>query len=303
MRPPLTLNAEVKSALDAGRPVVALESTLITHGLPYPKNVDTALAMEAAIRDSAAEPATVAILEGKITVGITADDIEALAQMPSHKVRKCSRRDLAIATALGLNGATTVAGTMIIAHMAGIKVFATGGIGGVHRGQPHDVSADLSEFGRTPVTVVSSGAKSILDLPLTLEVLETNGVPILGYRTDLLPAFYAAHSDLPIDQRIESAAEAAAIIRAAADLGAQNGILVAAPVPPDSALDAATAEAAIAQATQAADEAGVSGKDITPYVLDRVSQLTKGASMAANIALLVNNARVAGEIASALSRL
>lgn len=300
---PLLINAEVKAALESGQPVVALESTLITHGLPYPKNVNTALAMEVAVRDSSAIPATIAILEGQITVGITPADIEALARMPAHEVRKCSRRDLAIATALGCNGATTVAGTMIIARMAGIKVFATGGIGGVHRGQPHDVSADLSEFGRTPVTVVSSGAKSILDLPLTLEVLETNGVPILGYRTNVLPAFYSARTDLPIDQRIESAAEAAAIIRASEDFGAQNGILVAVPVPRDKELDTAAAEAAIAQATQEAEAVGVIGKDITPFVLNRVSELTKGASMAANIALLVNNARVAGEIALELSRL
>ena len=300
---PLTINAKVKEALKSGSPVVALESTLITHGLPYPKNVETALAMEEAVRDSSAKPATIAILEGQITVGITPANIEALARMPAQDVRKCSRRDLAIATAMGCYGATTVAGTMIIAQMAGIKVFATGGIGGVHRGHPHDVSADLSEFGRTPVTVVSSGAKSILDLPLTLEVLETNGVPILGYQTDALPAFYSARTDLPIDQRVETAAEAAAVIRASDDLGAQNGILVAVPVPRDKELDAATAEAAIMRATQEAEAAGVGGKDITPFVLSRVSELTEGASMAANIALLVNNARVAGEIALALSRL
>ena len=192
---------------------------------------------------------------------------------------------------------------MIVANMAGIKVFATGGIGGVHRGQPLDVSADLSEFARTPVTVVSSGAKSILDLPLTLEVLETNGVPILGYRTDVLPAFYSARSDLPIDQRIESAKQAAAVIRAAEALDAQNGILVAVPAPADKELELAIAEAAIAQATHEAEESGTVGKDITPFVLSRVSELTKGASMAANIALLINNARVAGEIARELSRL
>ena len=300
---PLTFNAEVKAALDDGQPVVALESTLITHGLPYPKNIKTALAMEAAVCESGAVPATIAILKGEVTVGISSSDIEALAQTPMDRVRKCSRRDLAIATALGQDGATTVAGTMIVAQMAGIKLFATGGIGGVHRGQPHDVSADLTEFGRTPVAVVSSGAKSILDLPLTLEVLETNGVPILGYRTDVLPAFYAARTELPIDQRIESAAEAAAVIRAADLMGAQHGILIAVPVPADNELSAEVAEAAISQATQAADEAGISGKDITPFVLNRVSDLTKGASMAANIALLVNNARVAGEIALALSHL
>lgn len=300
---PLTINNHVKAALNSGQPVVALESTLITHGLPYPINVETALAMEAAVRESAAVPATVAILKGAITIGITPDDIETLAQLPAASVRKCSRRDLAIAVALGQYGATTVAGTMIIANMAGIKVFATGGIGGVHRGQPHDVSADLTEFGRTPVTVVSSGAKSILDLPLTLEVLETNGVPILGYQTDVLPAFYSARTDLPIDQRIDSAAEAAAIIRASEALGAHTGMLIAVPVPAEKALDRETAEAAIAQATREAQDARIAGKDITPFVLDRVSELTKGASMSANIALLINNARVAGQIALEFSRI
>ena len=300
---PLTINKDVKAALYSGKPIVALESTLITHGLPYPTNVETALAMEAAVRESAAVPATIAILKGAITIGITADDIEALARMPADSVRKCSRRDLAIAIALGQDGATTVAGTMVVANMAGIKLFATGGIGGVHRGQPHDVSADLTEFGRTPVAVVSSGAKSILDLPLTLEALETNGVPILGYQTDVLPAFYSAETDLPIDQRIDSAAEAAAIIRASEALGAQNGMLVAVPVPADKALDRETAETAIAKATREAQAAGIAGKDITPFVLSRVSELTKGASMSANIALLVNNARVAGQIALELSRI
>ena len=300
---PLTINEDVKTALNCGKPIVALESTLITHGLPYPTNVETALAMEAAVRESAAVPATIAILKGAITIGITAEDIEALARMPADSVRKCSRRDLAIAIAMGQYGATTVAGTMVVANMARIKVFATGGIGGVHRGQPHDVSADLTEFGRTPVTVVSSGAKSILDLPLTLEALETNGVPILGYQTDVLPAFYSAETDLPIDQRIDSAAEAASIIRASEALGAQNGILVAVPVPADKALDRETAETAIAKATGEAQAAGIAGKDITPFVLSRVSELTKGASMAANIALLINNARIAGQIALELSRI
>ncbi len=300
---PLTINAEVSDALANGEPVVALESTLITHGLPYPTNVETALAMEAAVRAAEATPATIAILKGEITVGIRAEDIESLARMPANHVRKCSRRDLAIATALGQYGATTVAGTMIVAKMAGIKLFATGGIGGVHRGQPHDVSADLTEFGRTPVTVVSSGAKSILDLPLTLEKLETNGVPILGYRTDVLPAFYSGRTNLPIDQRIESPAEAAAIIRAAEALGAQHGILLAVPAPAEHELEPEIAEAAIAQATRDAEASAIGGKDITPFVLSRVSELTKGASMAANIALLINNARIAGGIARELSRL
>ncbi len=302
MPQPLTVHATIQSALNRNQPVVALESTLITHGLPYPLNVETALAMEGAVRESGALPATIAVLKGEITVGLTPAQIEALGQSPPGSVRKCSRRDLPIAVALEQDGATTVAGTMIVSKMAGIKLFATGGIGGVHRGQPHDVSADLIEFGRTPVAVVSSGAKSILDLPLTLEVLETNGVPVLGYRTDYLPAFYSSHTTLPVDQRIESPAEAAAIIRAGDSIGARHGILITVPVPADKALSADLAEAAITQATLEAEEADIGGKDITPFVLSRVSELTDGASMAANIALLINNARVAGEIALALSQ-
>ena len=298
----LQVSPSVQKALDAGQPVVALESTLITHGLPYPLNVETALAMEAAARDAGAVPATIAVLKGEISVGISQEQIEALAQSPAGSVRKCSRRDLPIVVALKQDGATTVACTMIIAEMVGIKVFATGGIGGVHRGQPHDVSADLLEFGRTRVAVVSSGAKSILDLPLTLEVLETQGVPVLGYRTDNLPAFYSAHTDLPVDQRVDTAAEAAAIIRAADALGARHGILIAAPVPAEHELSTAVAEEAIAKATQEAEAAGIGGKDITPFVLGRVAELTQGASRHANIALLVNNARVAGDIAVALCR-
>ncbi len=296
-------NAEVQAALERRGPVVALESTLITHGLPYPLNVETALAMEDAVREAGAIPATIAILKGEITVGITAAEIEMLAQATAGSVRKCSRRDLPVAIALRQDGATTVAGTMIIAAMLRIKLFATGGIGGVHRGQPHDVSADLIELGRTPVAVVCSGAKSILDLPLTLEVLETNGVPILGYGTDVLPAFYSARSNLPIDQRVDSPSAAAQIIAAAKELRARHGILIAAPVPADKELAANVAEAAIVNATQEAEAAQIGGNAITPYVLRRVSELTGGASMRANISLLINNARIAGEIAVELSRI
>ncbi len=299
----LQVSPNVKEALSNGEPVVALESTLITHGLPNPLNVETALAMEAAVRESGALPATIAILDGAIVVGISEEQIIHLANLPAGSVRKCSRRDLPIALALRQTGATTVAGTMIVADMVGIKVFATGGIGGVHRGQPQDVSADLIEFGRTHVAVVSSGAKSILDLPLTLEVLETQGVPILGFQTDSLPAFYAPSSGLPIDQRVDSALQAAQIIQAAQALGALHGILVAVPVPADKALEAPTAEDAIEQATREAEKARISGNAITPFVLNRVSQLTDGASLEANIALLVNNSRVAGQIARELSRL
>ncbi|MCY4464230.1 MAG: pseudouridine-5'-phosphate glycosidase [Chloroflexi bacterium] len=301
-RQELHIRADIQAALDAGQPVVALESTLITHGLPQPLNVETALGMEAAVRDAGAMPATIAVLGGDITIGLTREQIEMLAGAAAGTVRKCSRRDLPIVTALRQHGATTVAGTMIIAALAGIDVFATGGIGGVHRGNPQDVSADLIEFGRTPVAVVSSGAKSILDLPLTLEVLETQGVPVLGYRTDALPAFYSERSDLPIDQRVDSPQQAAAIIHAGRQLGAQHGILIVTPVPGDVALDATVAESAIVQATDEAHAAGISGNAITPFVLRRVSELTDGKSMTANIALLLNNARIAGEIALALSR-
>ncbi|MYD08449.1 MAG: pseudouridine-5'-phosphate glycosidase [Chloroflexi bacterium] len=299
----LRVSAAVQQPLAAAEPVVALESTLITHGLPYPLNVETALAMEAAVREAGAVPATIAVLKGEITVGISEEQIEALAQAPAGSARKCSRRDLPIAIALKQDGATTVACTMIIADMVGIKVFATGGIGGVHRGQPHDVSADLLEFGRTPVAVVSSGAKSILDLPLTLEVLETQGVPVLGYGTDKLPAFYSARTDLPVDQRVDTPEEAAAIIGAIDALGARHGVLITVPVPAERELSAAAAEDAIARASEEAEAAGIGGKDITPFVLGRVAELTQGASREANTALLVNNARVAGEIAAALCRI
>ena len=299
----LHISPEVGAALDTGQPVVALESTLITHGLPRPINVDTALQMESAVRESGAVPATIAVLDGIVKVGITADEIRALAERPAGTVRKCSRRDLPIAIANSEDGATTVAATMIIANWVGISVFATGGIGGVHRGQPHDVSADLIELGRTPVAVVCSGPKSILDLALTLEVLETQGVPVLGYRTDVLPAFYSSHTDLPLDQRIDSAIEAARIIAAAKAIGAQHGILITVPVSEEHALDIDTAESAIEQATSEADAADISGKDVTPYVLSRVSELTAGKSRVANIALLVNNARIAGQIAADLCQL
>ncbi len=300
---PITVHPDVQVALDNHQPVVALESTLITHGLPYPTNVETASAMEDAVRESGAIPATIAIMKGNITVGITRDQIEELAQTEEGNVRKCSRRDFPIALGLQQYGATTVAGTMIIANMVGIKVFATGGIGGVHRGHPQDVSADLIELGRTPVTVVSSGAKSILDLPLTLEVLETQGVPILGYKTNVLPSFYSAKTELPIDQQIENATDAAKIIQALHDLRAQHGILITVPVPADKELPSDIAETAIHQATQEADEQGIIGKEITPFVLNRVKQITDGQSMIANIALLKNNAKIAGQIAVELSNL
>jgi pseudouridine-5'-phosphate glycosidase len=234
-------------------------------------------------------------------VGVSEAEIERLASAPEGTVRKCSRRDLPIAVGLGVDGATTVAGTMIVAHKAGIKVFATGGIGGVHRGHPFDVSADLVELGRTPVTVVCSGAKSILDLPLTMEYLETQGVPVIGYRTDTLPAFYSRSSGLPVDIRVESVDQIAQIVGAAHQLDVRHGILVGVPVPGIYELDGQIAEQAIAQAVQEADAQGISGKRITPFVLGRVAELTGDESKRANTALLVNNAKVAGTVARANS--
>lgn len=297
----LSIRENIRTALEQNRPVVALESTLITHGLPFPDNVRTALAMEDAVRTCGALPATIAILNGVITIGLSRSEIEALAARSD--VRKCSRRDIPIAVALRQTAATTVAGTMILAHMAGIRVFATGGIGGVHRGHPEDVSADLLELGRTPVAVVCSGAKSILDLPTTLEVLETQGVPVIGFGTDTLPSFYTRSSGLPVDQRIDEAMTAAELIAAAGRLGMTQGMLFTCPVPETDAADPERMEAAIQQATREAELQKFTGKAVSPFVLARVAELTGGESRRANIALLVNNARIAGQIATALSAL
>ena len=295
----LRFHPEVRDALAAGRPVVALESTLITHGLPYPVNQEVASGMEKAVRDAGAVPATIAVLKGQIAVGITAEELAYLAQ--AKNVRKCSRRDFPIVLAQKGDGATTVAGTMIVAHLAGIRVFATGGIGGVHRGHPFDVSADLLELAQTPVAVVCAGAKAILDLPLTLEVLETHGVPVVGYQCSNFPAFYTRDSGLPLDVRCDSFAEIAAILRSRETLGFKTGTLVATPVPKEHELPAAVAEKAIAQALAEADERGVRGKEVTPFLLARVSELTHEESRTANVALLQNNARVAAQIAGALA--
>ena len=295
---PLHVQPEVAEALQTGQPVVALESTLITHGLPCPDNLTTARAIESAVREAGAIPATIAILRGQITVGLDDAQLEYLAT--AQGVRKCSRRDLGIAVAQKLDGATTVAGTMIVAAMAGIGVFATGGIGGVHRGHPFDISADLEELSRTPVAVVCAGAKSLLDLPLTLEQLETRGVPVIGYGTDELPAFYSRASGLPIDVRADTPEQAAAIVRARRALSLDGGELIAVPVPAEDELPRAEAEAAIAQATRLADESGVSGAAVTPFVLAKIAELTQGRSKRANVALLLNNARVAALIAQAL---
>jgi pseudouridylate synthase len=303
MNQSLTVAPEVKEALAGGRAVVALESTLITHGLPYPDNIDTATAMETAVRRSGAVPATIAILQGRIHVGLDAEQMSYLARRPATAVRKCSRRDLALAVARGEDGATTVAGTMVVAHMAGIDLFATGGIGGVHRGHPFDVSADLTELARTAVTVVCSGAKSILDLPATREVLETYGVPVIGYGTAELPAFFSRQSGLSVDVRVETAVEAAAIVEAHRRLALQSGLLVTVPAPAEAAFDAGEAEKAISRATREADEQGIYGPAATPWLLQRVAILTEGRSLRANVSLLENNSLVAGEIAVRLARL
>lgn len=299
MHPLVVATPEVTEALAAGHPVVALESTVISHGLPYPRNLKVARGMEEAVRSAGAVPATIAVIGGRLRAGLDAAALERLAT--SRDVRKCSRRDLPIALASGCDGATTVAGTMYAAHLAGIRVFATGGIGGVHRGHPFDISADLPELAQTPVTVVCAGAKAILDLPLTLEYLETHGVPVIGYGTDELPSFYTRTSGLRIDRRCDTPAEVAAIVRAQRALGLPTGALVTVPVPVADELPAAEAEAAIAQALAEADARGVQGKDVTPFLLARVSELTGAKSQRANIALLMNNARVAAQIAVVLA--
>ena len=295
----LRFHPEVLDALKNHRPVVALESTLITHGLPFPVNLEVASGMEKAVRDNGAVPATIAVLKGRITVGLTPDELSYLAR--ARDVRKCSRRDFPIVLAQHGDGATTVAGTMIVAHMAGIQVFATGGIGGVHRGHPFDVSADLMELAQTPVAVVCAGAKAILDLPLTLEVLETHGVPVIGYQCSEFPAFYTRSSGLPLDIRCDTCGEVADIIRSRETLGFHTGTLVATPIPEKDELPAQVAEKAIAQALKEAEERGVRGKEVTPFLLARVSELTHEESRTANVALLENNARVAARIAQALA--
>ncbi len=280
---------------------MALESTVITHGLPLPESIEVARAMEQAIREQGATPATIAVISGQIRVGLSTADLEQLAT--AKNVRKCSRRDLPLAVARQEHGSTTVAGTMVVAAWAGIQVFATGGIGGVHRGHPFDESADLIELGRTPVAVVCSGAKAILDLPLTLEVLETQGVPVIGYQTDELPAFYSRHSGLPVDLRVETPAEVAAIIQAQRQLGLNGGLLVTVPVPEAAEWPRDEAQLVINQALGDAERAGISGKAVTPYLLQRVSELSAGRSQQANIALLLNNAALAGQVARLLARL
>jgi pseudouridine-5'-phosphate glycosidase len=302
MKDVLDISPEVEAALRDGRPVVALESTLITHGLPWPDNAATALAMDAAVRESGAVPATIAVLSGRMTVGLSREQIEDLAHRPSGSVRKCSRRDLPVVVARGEDGATTVAGTMIVAHQAGIRVFGTGGIGGVHRGAPFDVSADLIELGRTPVAVVCAGPKAILDLPLTLEVLETHGVPLVGLGTDSLPGFYTRSTGLPIDVRVDTPRDAAAIIAAAEQMDARHGVLIVVPVPAGSE-PAGDVDGAIERAVADAEAQRIRGKAVTPFLLRRVAELSGGESLRTNQALLVHNARTAGLIARELAAL
>lgn len=292
------IRPEVQSALRNGLPVVALESTLISQGLPWPRNLEVARSLEHIVREEGGVPATIGIIGGRIKVGLSESDLERLAR--GTKVRKVSRRDIPIAVAKGQDGATTVAATMFLAHQAGIQVFATGGIGGVHRGHPSDVSADLPELARTPVAVISAGAKALLDLPLTLEWLETHGVPVLGYGTDELPAFYSQRSGLPVDCRVDSPEEAAQIIATKWDLGLTGGVLVAVPIPAEAEMEPQMAERVVGVALAAAKERGIRGKALTPFILAQISQLTEGRSLEANVALLRNNAAVATEIASAL---
>jgi pseudouridine-5'-phosphate glycosidase len=297
----LVVSPEVSDALAAGRPVVALETTIVSHGMPWPENIETALAVEAIVRDNGAVPAAIAVLDGKVRVGLGRDDLERLAQ--TKDVAKLSRADLAWAVVAGRPGATTVAATMIVAERAGIPVFATGGIGGVHRGaeQSFDISADLTELARTGVTVVAAGAKALLDLPKTLEMLETFGVPVVCYRTDEFPAFWSRSSGLKAPIRLDDATAIAAFIRAREALALGGGMLIANPVPVADEIPAVEMETHIAAAYADSVAAGVTGKAVTPYLLDAVLKRTGGRSLVTNIALIRNNARLAAEIALALA--
>ncbi len=300
----LDVSPEVAEALKNHKPVVALESTIISHGMPYPQNVETALKVEEIIRANGATPATIAILGGRLKAGLSKEEIEYLGKKGLN-VTKASRRDLAVLTARGEDGATTVTTTMMIAHMAGIQVFATGGIGGVHRGAETtmDISADLEELASTPVMVVCAGAKSILDLGLTLEYLETHGVPVIGYGTKELPAFYTRKSGFEVDYRMDSPAELAAAFHAAREMNLRGGMLVTNPIPEEYAMDHAVINQAIDQAITEAKEQGIHGKATTPFLLARVKDLTGGNSLDSNIQLVFNNARLAAQTAAELCKL
>jgi pseudouridine-5'-phosphate glycosidase len=299
----LDIAPEVATALAAGNPVVALESTIISHGMPYPRNVETATAVEAVIRDGGATPATIAILDGHLKAGLSQDEIQHLGERGSEVV-KCSRRDLPFIITRKEDGATTVAATMIIAAMAGIRVFATGGIGGVHRGVEDtlDISADLEELARTNVAVVCAGVKSILDISRTREFLETKGVPVVGFETDTLPAFYSRSSGFAVDFRVDAAAEVAEALRTKWGIGLDGGMVVAVPIPEQHALDGDEIDSDLDEAITEMQRQGITGKDTTPFLLARIAERTGGRSLEANIQLVLNNARVAAEIAVELSR-
>ena len=300
----LDVAPEVQAALDAGKPVVALESTIISHGMPYPQNVETALNVEKIIRENGAVPATIAVIGGRLKAGLSKDEIDYLGKTGT-KVAKASRRDLPVLVAEGRDGATTVTTTMIIAHMAGIKIFATGGIGGVHRGaqQTFDISADLEELAHTPVMVVCAGAKSILDLGLTLEYLETHGVPVIGYGTEELPAFYTRKSGFKVDYRIDSPAELAKAFHVKREIGLEGGMLVTNPLPEEYSMDHEVINKAIDEAVEEAKKLGIHGKETTPFLLAKIKDLTGGDSLASNIQLVYNNARLAAKTAAELCAL
>ena len=300
----LDVNPEVAQAIAAGKPVVALESTIISHGMPYPQNVETALRVEQTVRDNGAVPATIAILGGRLKAGLSPKEIEYLGRA-GQKVTKASRRDLPILVAQGQDGATTVTTTMIIAHMAGIRIFATGGIGGVHRGAETtmDISADLEELANTPVMVICAGAKSILDLGLTLEYLETHGVPVIGYGTKELPAFYTRRSGFPVDYELDTPEELAAAFKAQRDLELRSGMLVTNPIPEEFSMDYQVINEAINEAIDASVREGIHGKETTPYLLAKVKDLTGGDSLKSNIQLVLNNAALAAKTATAYCNL
>lgn len=297
----LLISEEVRAALAEGKPVVALESTIISHGMPYPQNVETALKVEQAVRESGAVPATIAVLGGKLCAGLTKDQIEYLGKLGT-KAAKASRRDLPVLVAKKMDGATTVAATMIIAALAGIPVFATGGVGGVHRGAEvtMDISADLDELAMTAVVVVCAGCKSILDLKLTLEYLETRGVPVIGYKTDELPAFYTRKSGLPVDFRLDTPEEIAAAFDAKREMNLAGGMLVTNPIPEEYSMDHGVINRAIDDAVAEAGRLKIGGKALTPFLLDKIQKITGGDSLASNIQLVLNNARLAARIAAAL---
>ena len=298
----LDISPEVAAALREGRPVVALESTIISHGMPYPKNVETAMLVEKTIRENGAVPATVAVIGGRLKAGLSPAEIEYLGKA-GRNVAKASRRDLPVLVAQGCDGATTVTTTMMIAHMAGIQVFATGGVGGVHRGAETtmDISADLEELAQTPVMVVCAGAKAILDLGLTLEYLETKGVPVIGYGTEELPAFYTRKSGFKVDYRIDTPSELAAAFKAQREMGLKTGMLVTNPIPHEYAMDDKIISAAIDKAVAESVEKGIHGKETTPFLLERVAELTGGDSLESNIKLVLNNARLAAKTAAELA--